>query len=99
MTAANIQPAQAALLTKTYTGQLFTRGQMHMCKALQNGERLDGFPNVDATATASESLPSDIYKKVPHMSVCITTGKQKNFVGTVLSLHKVKPILMMHQMN
>jgi hypothetical protein len=32
-----------------------------MCKDLQNGERLDGFPLVEAdgTATPSASLPSD----------------------------------------
>ena len=54
--------------------------------------------NVDATATASsETLPLRIcwiiYKEVvPHMSVCIATTKQKNFMGTVPSLQELKPM-------
>jgi hypothetical protein len=39
MSVANIQPAQAALFTKTRTGQIFTCGQMAMCKDLQKRQK------------------------------------------------------------
>jgi hypothetical protein len=61
-------------------------------------------PNIDATTTAFESLPSDnmlssLQKMVPPTSVCITMSKQKNFVGTLSRLHVLKPILMIYQVN
>ena len=55
-------------------------------------------PNVDATAIASKSSPSEnmlnyLQKVVPpHTSVCITTAKQKNCMGKVPRQHKLKPI-------
>ncbi len=56
MSVANIQPAQAALFTKTRTGQIFTCGQMAMCKDLQKRQKtwwLPSFVEADGTATAS----------------------------------------------
>ncbi len=55
-------------------------------------------PIVDDVTTAtppSESLPSNymlhyLQKVVPHLPVCITMAKQKNFVVTVPRLHKLK---------
>jgi hypothetical protein len=60
MIVANIQPAQAALFTKTRTGQILTRGHIayvqgfaKMAKVLMASPIVDA----DATATPSESLP------------------------------------------
>ena len=84
MSVANIQPAQAALFTKARTGQIFTRGQMAYVQGFKKmAKDLMPPPNVDATATTSESSPSEnmlnyLQKVVPHTSVCITTAKQKN---------------------
>ena len=61
MNVANIQPAQAALFTKARTGQIFNRGKMaHVQGFLRMAKELMASPNLDGTATASESSPSDI---------------------------------------
>jgi hypothetical protein len=105
MSVANTQPVQAALFTKTRTGQIFTRGQMAYVQGFTKRVKdLMASPNVNATTTASESLPSDnmlsfLQKVVPPTSVCMTMAKQKNFVGTVSRLHVLKPILMIYQVN
>ncbi len=60
MSGANIHPAQAALFTKAHTGQIFTRAQMAYVQGFTKmAKDLIASPNVDATATASESSPSD----------------------------------------
>jgi hypothetical protein len=62
MSGANIQLAQAALFTKTRTGQIFTCGQMAFVQGFtKTAKDLMASPLVDAdgTATPSESLPSD----------------------------------------
>jgi hypothetical protein len=54
MSVANIQPAQAALFTKTHTGQIFTRGQMAYVQGFTKmAKDFMASPNVNATTTAS----------------------------------------------
>ena len=87
MSVANIQPAQAAVLTKVRTGQIFTHGQMAYVQGFTKmAKDLMASPNVDATATASESLPSEntlnYLQKCGASYVCLYhNGKTKKLCG------------------
>ena len=87
MSVANIQPAQATLFTKAHTGQIFIRAQMAYVQGFTKmAKDLIASPNVDATATASESSPSDnmlnYLQKSGASYVCLYhTGKTKELRG------------------
>ena len=87
MSVANIQPAQAALFTKARTGQIFTRGQMAYVQGFTKmAKDLMASPNVVATATASESLPSEnmlnYLQKSGASYVCLyNNGKTRELCG------------------
>jgi hypothetical protein len=90
MSVANIQPAQATLFTKAHTGQIFIRAQMAyvqgFTKITKMAKDLIASPNVDATATASESSPSDnmlnYLQKSGASYVCLYhNGKTKELRG------------------
>ena len=87
MSVANIQPAQAAVFTKARTGQIFTRGQVAYVQGFTKmAKDLMASPNVVATATASESLPSEnmlnYLQKSGASYVCLySNGKTKELRG------------------
>ena len=88
MSVANIQPAQAALFTKARTGQIFTCGQMAYVQGFTKmAKDLIPPPNVDATATTSESSPSgnmlNYLQKSGDSYVCLyNNGKTKDLCGS-----------------
>ena len=59
MAAANIQPAQAALFTKSPTGELFTRGQMAYVQGFSRMAQSLMDSGEHGMSTSSASSPSD----------------------------------------
>ena len=59
MAAANIQPAQAALFTKSHTGELFTRGQMAYVQGFSRMAKDLMDSDDDATTGSSAASPSE----------------------------------------
>ena len=97
MAAANIEPAQAASLTRSRTGQIFTRGQMayiqgfsRMAKNLMDSE--------DHGTLHIDSSPSDkmlnYLQRIGASFVCLYhMGEQKKFVLKLGKLHELKVIM------
>jgi MULE transposase domain len=87
MSVANIQPAQAAVFNKACTGLIFTRGQMAYVQGFTKmAKDLMASPNVDATAIASKSSPSEnmlnYLQKSGASYVCLyNKGKTKELCG------------------
>ncbi|KAI2504545.1 hypothetical protein MHU86_9855 [Fragilaria crotonensis] len=98
MSVANIQPAQAALFTKTRTGQIFTRGQMAYVQGFTKmAKDFMASPNVHATTTASESSPCEnmlsYLQKSGASYVCLYHhGKSKELRGNSVKAARTEAI-------
>ena len=99
MSVANIQPAQAALFTKTCTGQIFTRGQMAYVQGFTRmAKDFMASPNVNnATTTASESSPCEnmlsYLQKCGASYVCLYHhGKSKELRGNSVKAARTEAI-------
>ena len=100
MAAANILPSQAALFTRSSTGELFTRGQMAYVQGFSRmaQDLIDLSPQ--GAALPSDMSPSDsmlnyLQKLAHHLSVCIIMGIRKKFGVKIARLREPKAILLM----
>ena len=92
MSVANIPPSQAAIFTKTRTGQVFTRHQMAYVQGFTRKAN-ELMKDVDSSSTMADSSPAD------NVLIFTTTAKQKNFADKVPRLHELMLSIMIYLRN